>query len=126
MLFYALFNRILRWVLINYTYLDWGGVCVCNGKDIDGVKMNFKDIIDVLDSETVLEIKIYASFQIAPICEGNAEVSKFKNDPDYTEYLGEILKVRFIRHKPETLYVVFDKISQVSFEEWKNKLVLKG
>ena len=90
------------------------------------MSVNFKDIIDVLVSETILEIKIYSSFQSEPICEGNAEVSKFKNDPEYTEYLGEILKVRFIRHKHETLYVVFDKVSQVSFEEWKkNRYIME-
>ena len=87
--------------------------------------MNFKDVIDVLVSETVLEIKIYSPFQSEPICEGKAEVSKFKNDPEYTEYLGEILKVRFIRHKPETLYVVFDKVSLISFEKWKMQELLQ-
>lgn len=89
--------------------------------------MIFKDIIDVFVSETVLEIKIYSPFQSEPICEGKSEVSKFKNDPDYTEYLSEILKVRFIKHKPETLYVVFDKVSQISFEKWKmQELIQKG
>lgn len=83
--------------------------------------MNFKELIDVLGPETVLEIKIYNPFQSTPICEGSPEVSNFKNDPEYTKYLGEILKVRFIKPKEKTHYVVFDQIKQISFKQWKQE-----
>lgn len=83
--------------------------------------MNFKELIDVLEPETVLEIKIYNPFQSTPICEGSSEVSNFKNDPEYTKYLGEILKARYIKPKEKNLYVVFDQEKFFSFEQWRQK-----
>ena len=72
--------------------------------------MNFKDLIDVLEPETVLEVKIYNPYQSKPICEGISKTLSFKNDPEYTKYLGEVLKVRYIKPKEKILYVVFDQI----------------